>query len=668
MIDPKRRIDELVELLNRYNYEYYTLNQSSVDDATFDNLMEELILLEKKYPEFKHKISPTNRVGGQVVDSFKKVAHKRQMLSLADAFNYDEVFDFDRKVREALGTTKVTYMAELKIDGLAMSMDYIDGSLNYCATRGDGVVGEDVTSNVITINSIPLKIDVQKGLEVRGEVYMPKASLEECNEKNALEGRPLFANCRNAAAGSIRNLDSSIAASRKLNAYWYYFVNAADFGIKKHSESLEFIEKLGFRTNKERRLCNGIDEVIKYINEYHDKRASLDYDIDGIVIKVDDLTTYDAIGYTAKTPKWAIAYKFPPEEAKTKLLDITLTVGRTGKITPNAILSPVRVQGSLIQRATLHNEDFIAEKGLKIGDTVIIRKAGDIIPEVVSAVKEARNGSEVDFIMSEVCPVCGEKLTKIDAMHFCTNENCLARSVEKLIHYASRDAMDIEGMGEKVVEQFFNQGFLTDIYSIYNLKQYREEIIEIDGWSYKSIDNLIEAIEKSKSNSMEKFLFALGIKEVGQKMSKTLSRIYKSIENLSKTTFEELTSIPDVGPVLAKSIVDYFNNENNLALISKLEEVGVNTKYLKDDSIDSSSIFYNKKVVLTGTLTSYGRKEASDILESMGAKVQGSVSKVTDIVIAGKEAGSKLEKAQKFGVKIMNEEEFLTFIKKGEEK
>lgn len=668
MIDPKRRIDELVELLNRYNYEYYTLNQSSVDDATFDNLMEELILLEKKYPEFKHKISPTNRVGGQVVDSFKKVTHKRQMLSLADAFNYDEVYDFDRKVREALGATKVTYMAELKIDGLAMSMDYVDGSLNYCATRGDGVVGEDVTSNVITINSIPLKINVQKGLEVRGEVYMPKASLEECNEKNALEGRPLFANCRNAAAGSIRNLDSSIAASRKLNAYWYYFVNAADFGIKKHSESLEFIEKLGFRTNKERRLCNGIDEVIEYINEYHDKRASLDYDIDGIVIKVDDLTTYDTIGYTAKTPKWAIAYKFPPEEAKTKLLDITLTVGRTGKITPNAILSPVRVQGSLIQRATLHNEDFIAEKGLKIGDTVIIRKAGDIIPEVVSTVKEARNGSEVDFVMSEVCPVCGEKLTKIDAMHFCTNENCLARSVEKLIHYASRDAMDIEGMGEKVVEQFFNQGFLTDIYSIYNLKKYREEIIEIDGWSYKSIDNLIEAIEKSKSNSMEKFLFALGIKEVGQKMSKTLSRIYKSIENLSKTTFEELTSIPDVGPVLAKSIVDYFSNENNLVLISKLEEVGVNTKYLKDDSIDSSSIFYNKKVVLTGTLTSYGRKEASDILESMGAKVQGSVSKVTDIVIAGAEAGSKLEKAQKFGVKIMNEEEFLTFIKKGEEK
>lgn len=666
MIDPKSRIDELVELLNRYNYEYYTLNQSSVDDATFDNLMEELMLLEKKYPEFKHKISPSNRVGGQVVDAFKKVTHKRQMLSLADAFNYDELLDFDRKVREVLGVAKVEYMAELKIDGLAMSIDYVEGKLNYCATRGDGIVGEDVTSNVITINSIPLQIKVSQGLEVRGEVYMPKASLAECNEKNALEGRPLFANCRNAAAGSIRNLDSSIAASRKLNAYWYYLPNAKDFNIVKHSDSLDFIESLGFRTNKERRLCDGIEEVLKYIDEYHEKRPNLDYDIDGVVIKVNDLTTYDAIGYTAKTPKWAIAYKFPPEEAKTKLLDITLTVGRTGKITPNAILSPVRVQGSLIQRATLHNEDFIAEKGLKIGDTVIIRKAGDIIPEVVSAIKETRTGNEIDFVMPDVCPVCGEKLTKIDAMHFCTNDNCLARSVEKLIHYASRDAMDIEGMGEKVVEQFFNQGFLTDINSIYELKKYREEIIEIDGWSYKSIDNLIEAIEKSKSNSMEKVLFALGIKEVGQKMSKTLSRIYKSIDNLAKTTFEELTSIPDVGPVLANSIVEYFKNETNLKMYEKLKEQGVNITYLKEDSIDSNNFFYNKKVVLTGTLENYGRKEAGDILESMGAKVQGSVSKVTDVVIAGKEAGSKLEKAQKLGVRVMNEEEFLTYIKKGE--
>lgn len=662
MIDPKTRIDELVELLNRYNYEYYTLNQSSVDDATFDNLMDELILLEKKYPEFKHKISPTNRVGGQVVDAFKKVTHKRQMLSLADVFNYDELQDFNRKVCESLGTNQVIYMAELKIDGLAMSIDYVDGKLNYAATRGDGIVGEDVTSNVVTIKSIPLQIDTKLPLEVRGEVYMPKASLAECNEKNAAEGKPLFANCRNAAAGSIRNLDSSIAASRKLNAFLYYFVNATDFGITKHSESLDFIEKLGFRTNKERRLCNGIDEVIAYIEEFAAKRPHLDYDIDGIVIKVDDLTTYERIGYTAKTPKWAIAYKFPPEEAKTKLLDITLTVGRTGKITPNAILSPVRVQGSLIQRATLHNEDFIAEKGLKIGDTVIIRKAGDIIPEVVSAIKESRTGSEIDFVMPDVCPVCGSTLVKIDAMHFCKNENCLARSVEKLIHFASRDAMDIEGMGEKVVEQFFNQGFLTDINSIYELSKYRDEIIAIDGWSYKSIDNLLEAIEKSKENSMEKVLFALGIKEVGQKMSKTLSRIYKSIDALSVASFEELTAIPDVGPVLANSIVEYFKNEVNIELIKKLKEKGLNLNYLKEDSIDSSNFFYNKKVVLTGTMEKYGRKEATEILESLGAKVQGSVSKVTDIVVAGIEAGSKLDKAQKLGIRVMNEEEFLNYL------
>ena len=665
-MDVKNRIDELVELLNRYNYEYYTLNQSSVDDATFDNLMEELILLETKYPEFKHKISPTNRVGGQVVDAFKKITHKRQMLSLADVFNYDEVIDFDRKVREALGASSVEYVAELKIDGLAMSIDYVEGNLNYCATRGDGTMGEDVTSNVVTIKSIPLKINETRPLEVRGEVYMPKASLKECNEKNEAEGRPLFANCRNAAAGSIRNLDSSIAASRKLNAFWYYFPNASDFGITRHSDALNYIENLGFRTNKERKICQGIEEVIEYIDQYHVKRASLDYDIDGIVIKVNDLTKYDQIGYTAKTPKWAVAYKFPPEEAKTKLLDITLTVGRTGKITPNAILSPVRVQGSLIQRATLHNEDFILEKDLKIGDTVIIRKAGDIIPEVVSAIKESRTGREIDFVMPTTCPVCGTPLVKIDAMHFCKNDSCLARSVEKLIHFASRDAMDIEGMGEKVVEQFFNQGFLTDINSIYELKKYRSEIIEIDGWSYKSIDNLIDAIEKSKENSMEKVLFALGIKEVGQKMSKTLSRIYKSIDSLSNATFDELTAIPDVGPVLANSIVEYFNNENNKKTLEKLKEQGVNTKYLKEDSIDSQNFFYNKKVVLTGTLQKYGRKEASEILESMGAKVQGSVSKVTDVVIAGLEAGSKLDKAQKLGVRVMDEDEFISLITKGD--
>lgn len=663
MIDPKSRIDELVDLLNKYNYEYYVLNQSSVDDATFDTLMEELILLEKQYPDLKHKISPTSRVGGQVVDGFNKITHKRMMLSLADIFNYDELYDFDRKVKEALNTNKdIEYMAELKIDGLAMSMDYVDGRLNYCATRGDGIVGEDVTSNVVTIKNIPLKINNTKPLEVRGEVYMPKDSLEEINKKNEKEGKPIFANCRNAAAGSIRNLDSSIAAERKLNGFWYYFVNAQEHGFTKHSDALDYLETLGFRTNKERKLCHGVSEVVDYINHFHEVRKDLPYDIDGIVIKVNDLTKYDILGYTAKTPKWAIAYKFPPEEVKTKLLDIVLTVGRTGKITPNAVLSPVRVQGSLIQRATLHNEDFIKEKDLRVGDIVTIRKAGDIIPEVVKAVKEERKGNEKKFIMPDVCPECGHKLTKIDAMHFCLNPDCPARNIEKLIHFSSRDAMDITGMGEKVVEQFFNQKMLSDIPSIYKLKEFRDDIIQIDGWSYKSIDNLLEEIEKSKSNGLEKLLFGLGIKEVGQKMAKTLSKIFKNLDNLASSSIEQLTNIPDVGPIVAQSIYDYFHNDSNVELINYLKDIGINMTYLKDDAINTKNYFYNKKVVLTGTMSKYGRKEASDILEGLGAKVQGSVSKITDVVIAGVEAGSKLDKAKQFGITILNEEEFLKLI------
>lgn len=663
MIDPKSRIDELVDLLNKYNYEYYVLNQSSVDDATFDTLMEELILLEKQYPDLKHKISPTSRVGGQVVDGFNKITHKRMMLSLADIFNYDELYDFDRKVKEALNTNKdIEYMAELKIDGLAMSIDYVDGRLNYCATRGDGIVGEDVTSNVITIKNIPLKINNIKPLEVRGEVYMPKDSLEEINKKNEKEGKPIFANCRNAAAGSIRNLDSSIAAERKLNGFWYYFVNAQEHGFTKHSDALDYLETLGFRTNKERKLCHGVSEVVDYINHFHEVRKDLPYDIDGIVIKVNDLTKYDTLGYTAKTPKWAIAYKFPPEEVKTKLLDIVLTVGRTGKITPNAVLSPVRVQGSLIQRATLHNEDFIKEKDLRVGDIVTIRKAGDIIPEVVKAIKEERKGDEKEFIMPDVCPECGHKLTKIDAMHFCLNPDCPARNIEKLIHFSSRDAMGITGMGEKVVEQFFNQKMLSDIPSIYKLKEFRDDIIQIDGWSYKSIDNLLEEIEKSKSNGLEKLLFGLGIKEVGQKMAKTLSKIFKNLDNLASSSIEQLTNIPDVGPVVAQSIYNYFHNDSNVELINYLKDIGVNMTYLKDDAINTENYFYNKKVVLTGTMSKYGRKEASDILEGLGAKVQGSVSKITDVVIAGVEAGSKLDKAKQFGITILNEEEFLKLI------
>ena len=661
-MDPKARVEEITKLLERYNYEYYVLDNPTVSDAEYDRLMQELIALETKYPELKSPLSPSQRVGGQVQDEFKKITHKRMMLSLANAFNDSDLRDFDKKVRDVLGVDKVKYMAEMKIDGLGISLVYRK-NLIYASTRGDGTVGEDVTSNVITIKSVPSHIDVDDELEIRGEVFMPKKSLAKLNAIREKTGEPLFANARNAAAGSIRQLDSSIAASRGLDGFWYYFVNAKDFGIRYHSEALNYADKLGFKTNPERRLCNGIDEVIAYIEEYTEKRPSLAYDIDGIVIKVDDMDTYDKLGYTSKTPRWAIAYKFPPEEVITKLTDIIYTVGRTGKITPNAVLEPVRVAGSLVQRATLHNEDFIKDKDLMVGDYVVIRKAGDVIPEVVRVVKERRTDDVNEYKMIENCPVCGSPLVRVDAMHFCTNPHCDAKKIEGIIHFSSRDAMDIEGMGEKVVEQFFNQGFIKSIADIYDLGQYREEIISLDGWKDKSIDNLLEAIEKSKENSLEKVLFGLGIKEVGEKMAKTLARKYLDIDALSIASEEELAEIPDVGPVLIKSIVSWFADEKNKELIAALKDKGVNFKFIGNTVKAAGNYFSGKTVVLTGTLSSMGRKEATTLLEDVGAKVTGSVSKATDCVIAGVEAGSKLDKAQQLGIQVLSEDEFLALIK-----
>lgn len=658
----KERIDEIRNLLEKYNYEYYVLDNPSVTDAEYDRLMQELIMLENEHPEFQSPLSPSQRVGGIVQDKFKEVTHKRMMLSLANAFNEDDLRDFDKKVREITGLDKVTYMAEMKIDGLGMSLVY-HGNLEYAATRGNGVTGEDVTANVITIKSIPSRISIPDDFEIRGEVFMPKKSLERLNKEREQAGEPLFANARNAAAGSIRQLDSGIAASRGLDAFWYYFVNASDFGIRYHSEALKMADSLGFKTNPERRLCNGIDEVLKYIEEYTEKRPSLAYDIDGIVIKVDDMALYDKLGYTAKTPRWAIAYKFPPEEVITKLEDIIFTVGRTGKITPNAVLTPVRVAGSVVQRATLHNEDFIKEKDLKIGDYVVIRKAGDVIPEVVRPVKERRTGTEIPFVMINNCPVCGLPLIRKDAMHFCCNPHCDARQIESIIHFSSREAMDIEGLGERVAEQFFNQGFFRNVKEIYTLAGHRDEIISLDGWQSKSVDNLINAIEKSKENSLERVLFGLGIKEVGVKMAKTLARKYMNIDNLIAASEEELLEIPDVGPVVAKSIVNFFADERNIETINALKEQHVNFNYLGSTVKAADSYFSGKTVVLTGTLSKYGRKEATEILENLGAKVTGSVSKATDVVIAGEEAGSKLDKAQALGITVLNEEEFLELLK-----
>lgn len=664
--EAKLKHEKLVRIIEKYSYEYYVLDNPSVTDQEYDSKYEELERIENEFPSLITVTSPTQRIGNTVLKGFKKITHRIPMMSLQDVFNEDELLEWNAKVEKELNLKEVEYSAEMKIDGLSLSVVYEDGVLQYCATRGDGVTGEDVTTNALTIPSIPTRIPLKGHVEVRGECYMPKASLEALNKERLANGEPLLANARNAAAGSLRNLDSSVAKKRKLDAWFYYFEDAEKFGFNKHFDSIMELKKLGFKVNPEMRVVKGKDEILKYIQEYTKKRNTLDYDIDGIVLKVNDFSYYNSLGYTAKTPKWAIAYKFPPEEVITKLEDIVYTVGRTGKITPNAVLDPVRVAGSVVRRATLHNEDFVNEKGLMIGDYITLRKAGDIIPEVVNAIKERRTGEEIPYKMITHCPDCGSELVKVDAMHFCMNKDCPSRHIEGLIHYCSKDAMDIEGMGERVVEEFFALKFISDIPSIYSLKEHRDEIIAMDGWSYKSIDNLLNAIEKSKENSLERLLFGLGIKEVGSKMAKTLARLFINIEDLANKSIDELKSINDVGEVCANSIYNYFHDENNIALINKLKDLGLNMKYLGKVDISSNSYFFNKKIVLTGSLTHFSRSEATELLENFGAKVSSSVSKATDLVIAGEAAGSKLDKAKQFNIKVISEEEFLKMIDKAE--
>ncbi len=665
-MDERKRMEELVALLNKYNEEYYVYDAPSVSDQEYDRLMGELTIIEQKHKDWIMQNSPTQRVGGEVVSSFDKIQHKHLMLSLANAFSEEDIRDFDRKIRETLHLQEVEYMCEMKIDGLAMSITYDEGKFLYAATRGDGEVGEDVSSNIKTIRSIPLVTKDKREFEIRGEVYMPLSSLNRLNEERKQNGEELLANARNAAAGSIRQLDSSIAAKRGLDAYWYYFVDAQNFGFQKHSDSLNYLASIGFRTNPERRICHGVEEILNYIDEYTRKRKSLAYDIDGIVIKVNDLRYYNVLGYTAKTPKWAIAYKFPPEEVITKLEDILFTVGRTGKITPNACLSPVRVQGSMIARATLHNEDFVKSKDIRIGDYVSIRKAGDVIPEVVSAIRDRRTGEELPFQMIDECPFCHTKLVKKDAMHYCPNIHCEARNIEGLIHFCSKDAMDIEGLGDRNIEQFFNQGFLKNICDIYHLKKYAQDIMLLDGYGEKSVQKLLEAIEQSKKNSLERLLFGLGIKEVGEKLAKTLAVYFKTMDALMDATEENLRTIRDVGSVSAHSIYCFLHDENKIALIQQLKDLGLNMIYSGKTKADYENFFTDKTIVLTGTLSSMGRKEASEQLELLGAKVTSSVSKATNLVIFGIEAGSKLDKAQKLNIRTMDEKEFLEELDKAQ--
>lgn len=656
-MDEKQRIKDLREILEKYSIEYYVDDNPSVSDQEYDRLLEELIHLEEKHPEMYDANSPSQRIIGSVLDGFEKVQHSSLMLSLGDIFNYEEIQEFCARMEQSVENPE--FVVECKYDGLAMSLTYENGEFIRAVTRGDGTVGEDVSNNVRTIASIPMHIPTTSHVEVRGEVYMPKQSFNDLNKIQEENGKKLFANPRNAAAGSIRQLDSSICASRKLDAYWYYFQNAQDFGILTQEEALEKMEQFHFRVNKTRKVCKNAKEVWDFIQSVGQRRDSLPYEIDGMVIKLNSLLDSRRLGTTVKIPRYAIAYKFPAERVETKLKDITLSVGRTGKVTPNAVLEPVRIAGTTVQAATLHNEDMIKNKDLRIGDMVVIHKAGEIIPEVVEAVVSRRDGSQVPYIFPKTCPVCQSKLIRLEdeAAHYCINQDCPARVVESMIHFASRDAMNIETLGDKKVEQLHTWGYLNSIEDIYFLYRHRDSLVARPGYQEKSVDKLLEQIEASKKNELGVLLFALGLRQVGKKAAMILADHFLSMDALMHADLEELTQLKDIGDITAQSVLAFFAEEKNVQMIQTLKDCGLRMEQTKKEI--QASRFTNKTVVLTGTLEHYTRKEAKAILESLGANVSGSVSKKTDYVIYGSAAGSKLTKAEQLGVSTMTEEEFI---------
>ncbi len=649
----EKRMDELIEIINKANIDYYTYDKPSITDQEYDRYMEELIRLEEKHPELKKDNSPTSRVGGEIIDSFNKVFHEKPMLSLGDIFNEDEVVLFDERIKKTISNPK--YVAELKIDGLSVSLLYREGKLVRAATRGDGTVGEDITHNAKTIKDIPLTINKPIDIEVRGEIYMSKKAFNKLNEEGAG-----LANPRNAAAGSVRQLDSSVAAKRNLSCFIYHLPNPEDYNIYTHDDALRFMKELGFVTNPNNKKIDNISELMEYIDYWTVHRPELGYEIDGIVIKVNDLADQERLGFTARSPKWAIAYKFPPEEVLTKVARIVFTVGRTGQVTPSADLEPVRVQGSLISRATLHNEDYVVDKDIREGDIVSIKKAGDVIPEVVKVIEERRDGSQKPFEMIRDCPMCGSSLSKKDgeSAYYCLNDECPSRLQERLVHYTSRNAMNITGFGDRIIEDFYNRGYLKSVLDFYHLDKYKEELMELEGFGNKSINKLLDEIEASKNNSLERLLFGLSIRHVGTKTADILGANFKNIDNLMKASFDELSSIKDIGPIIAKAVVDYFSLPENIKLISDLKDIGVNTVYLKEVN-EIETVFTGKTFVLTGTLERFTRGEAKDKIEALGGNVSSSVSKKTSVVIAGSEAGSKLAKAESLGVEVWNEEQFI---------
>ena len=651
------RMNELIDIINEADYNYHTLDNPTISDQEYDKYLRELFEIEEEHPEWVREDSPTQHAGGKIIEGFEQAVHKIPMMSLSNVFNESEIIAFDEKIKKE--GINPQYMCELKIDGLSVSLLYEKGKLVRAATRGDGTVGEDITHNVKTIKSIPLKLKKEVDIEVRGEIFMNKKTLIELNEKRKKNNQPLLQNCRNAAAGSIRQLDSKVAAERKLDNFIYHLPNPLDYNFNTHSEAIEFMKELGFKTNPNNRLVNNINELLEFIEEKGTLRPTLPYDIDGVVIKVNDIRQQQKLGYTAKYPKWATAYKFPAEEVVTKLTDIIFTVGRTGQITPNAVLEPVIVAGSTISRATLHNEDFVNERNLKIGDIVSIRKAGDVIPEVVEAKVERRTGDEKEFVMIKECPMCQTPLVKKEGQvdYFCTNTKCPARHIEGLIHFASRDAMNIDGLGDRIMEDFYNFKFIGNLADIYSLKDHAKELVRLEGFGEKSINNLLEAIEKSKENSLERLIFGLGIPHVGAKTAKVLAQKFETLDKMIESTEEELTKIPDIGGIIAKSVVDYFNDNHNIAIVEELKELSLNMNYL-GKRVESNDIFANKTFVLTGSLTIFTREEASEKIELLGGKTSGSVSKKTSVVIVGENPGSKYEKAKELGIEIWTEQEF----------
>ena len=656
----KEKIDRLRADLHRHNYNYYVLDNPTISDFEYDALMRELKKLEEENPQYKSDTSPTVRVGGVALKEFNQVTHTVPMISLQDVFSFDELCDFDRRVKEAVG--EVNYIVELKIDGLSVSLLYENGKFVKGATRGDGVVGEDVTENLKTIKSIPLTINDTNTLEVRGEVYIPKKDFEILNIQREEREEPLFANPRNAAAGSLRQLDSKITAERRLNIFVFNIQRYSGESILSHEKGLNYLSDLGFKVSPNRHVCKNINEVIEVIKNIGETKGNLPFEIDGAVVKVDEIEKRDILGNTAKFPRWAAAYKFPAEKKTTKLIDIEVQVGRTGAITPTAILEPVLVSGSTVSRAALHNEDYIKEKDIRIGDTVVIQKAGEIIPEVVEVVLDKRDGSEKEFKMPSNCPACGEEVVRLkgEAAVKCINISCPAQLKRNIIHFASRDAMNIEGMGPRVIDLLMENNLLKDAADIYYLK--KEDLLSLPRMGEKSVNNLLESINKTKDNHLSKLVFALGIRYIGSKAAKNLCERFKSIDEIKNASYDDLVNVDEIGSKMAESIIDFFKEDKNIKVIEKLELAGINFQIKEENNSIESTVLLGKTFVLTGTLSKYTRNEAKEIIESLGGKVSSSVSKKTSYLLAGEEAGSKLKKAEDLGVAILSEEDFEVLI------